>query len=150
MASEVVLKNVDNASETAEEFTRVFYKQLDNSRHLTSKLYLDTGLLVWNGNGIHGNEKIQKFLMDLPASTHVLKCLDAQHIRDNLVSNKLTYLIQACGDVTYNNDHVKTPFQQTFLVVAVDGKWKIASDSFRLQVPSAQTSVKMENQNKLF
>ncbi|XP_034834183.1 NTF2-related export protein [Maniola hyperantus] len=135
MASEVVLKNVDNACETAEEFTRVFYKQVDNSRHLTSKLYLDTGLLVWNGNGIHGNEKIQKFLMDLPASNHVLKTLDAQHIKDNLVSSKLTYLIQACGDVTYNNDQVKTPFQQTFFVVAIEGKWKIASDCFRLQVP---------------
>ncbi|CAH2268830.1 NTF2-related export protein [Pararge aegeria] len=135
MASEVIYKNIDNACETAEEFTRVFYKQLDNSRHLTSKLYLDTGLLVWNGNGINGNEKIQKFLMDLPASNHVLKTLDAQHIKDNLVSNKLTYLIQACGDVTYNNDQVKTPFQQTFLVVAIEGKWKIASDCFRLQVP---------------
>ncbi|CAG9565493.1 unnamed protein product [Danaus chrysippus] len=139
MASEVALKNVDNACETAEEFTRVFYKQVDNSRHLTSKLYLDTGLLVWNGNGINGNDKIQKFLMDLPASNHVLKTLDAQPISENVVSNKLTYLIQACGDVTYQNDDGKKPFQQTFLIVAVDGKWKIASDCFRLQVPYNQS-----------
>ncbi|XP_050353981.1 NTF2-related export protein [Nymphalis io] len=135
MANEVALKNVDSACETAEEFTRVFYKQVDNSRHLTSKLYLDTGLLVWNGNGINGNDKIQKFLMDLPASNHVLKTLDAQPISENLVANRLTYLIQACGDVTYQNDDVKKPFQQSFLIVAVEGKWKIASDCFRLQVP---------------
>lgn len=133
--SEFSTKNVDNACETAEDFTKVFYKQVDNSRHVISKLYLDTGLLVWNGNGINGNEKIQKFLMDLPASSHNLKTLDAQPISESLVANKLTYLIQACGDVVYQNDDVKKPFQQTFLLVAVDGKWKIASDCFRLQVP---------------
>ncbi|KAJ8723896.1 hypothetical protein PYW07_007876 [Mythimna separata] len=97
--SEAAVKNIDNACETAEEFTKIFYKQVDNNRHLSSKLYLDTGLLVWNGNGINGNDKIQKFLMDLPASNHVLKTLDAQPISENLVSNKLTYLIQACGDL---------------------------------------------------
>ncbi|XP_063627678.1 NTF2-related export protein [Cydia splendana] len=133
--AEISVKNVENACETAEEFTKVFYKQVDNSRHLTSKLYLDTGLLVWNGNGITGSDRIQQFLLDLPASNHVLKTLDAQPIAEALVNNKLTYLIQACGDVTYQNDEVKKPFQQTFLIVAVDGKWKIASDCFRLQVP---------------
>ncbi|KPJ18209.1 NTF2-related export protein [Papilio machaon] len=135
MTTEVGLKNVDNACETAEEFTKVYYKQLDNHRHLISKLYLDTGLLVWNGNGITGNEKIQKFIMDLPGSTHVLKTLDAQPIAESLVANKLTYLIQACGDVTYQNDNTRKHFQQTFLIVAVDGKWKIVSECFRLQVP---------------
>ncbi|KAG7297935.1 hypothetical protein JYU34_018690 [Plutella xylostella] len=133
--AEVVIKNIDNACETAEEFTKVYYQQVDHSRHLTSKLYMDTGLLVWNGNGINGNEKIQKFLMDLPPSSHTLKTLDAQPLAENLVANKLTYLIQACGDVTYQNNDTKKPFQQTFLIVAVDGKWKIASDCFRLQVP---------------
>ncbi|XP_050675395.1 NTF2-related export protein [Leptidea sinapis] len=135
MATDVTVKNVDNACETAEEFTKLFYKQLDNSRHLTSKLYLDTGLLVWNGNGITGSSKIQKFLMDLPASNHCVKTLDAQPISESFSQNNLTYLIQACGDVTYQNDDVHKPFQQTFLIVAVEGKWKIASDCYRLQVP---------------
>ncbi|XP_059053329.1 NTF2-related export protein [Achroia grisella] len=132
--AEVTAKNVDNACETAEEFTRIFYKEVDSSRRLTSKLYLDTGLLVWNGNGINGSDKIQKFLMDLPASNHVIRTLDAQPLYES-ISNKITYLIQACGDVTYQNDNIKKPFQQTFLIVAVDGKWKIATDCFRLQVP---------------
>lgn len=133
--AEAVFKNIENACETAEEFTRLFYKQLDSSRHLTSKLYLDTGLLVWNGNGINGNEKIQKFLMELPASTHVLKALDAQPISESVVSNNFTHIIQACGEVTYQNEESRKPFQETFVIVAVDGKWKIASDCFRFQVP---------------
>ncbi|XP_038206815.1 NTF2-related export protein-like [Zerene cesonia] len=135
MATEVAVKKVDNACETAEEFTKLFYKQLDNSRHLTSKLYLDTGLLVWNGNGINGNTKIQKFLLELPPSNHYVKTLDAQPVSENFMPNNLTYLIQACGDVTYQNEEERKPFQQTFLIVAVDGKWKIASDCYRLQVP---------------
>ncbi|XP_045502986.1 NTF2-related export protein [Colias croceus] len=135
MATEVAVKKVDNACETAEEFTKLFYKQLDNSRHLTSKLYLDTGLLVWNGNGINGNTKIQKFLLELPPSNHYVKTLDAQPVAENFMPNNLTYLIQACGDVTYQNEEERKPFQQTFLIVAVDGKWKIASDCYRLQVP---------------
>lgn len=135
MATELALKNVDNACETAEEFTRLFYKHLDNSRHLTSKLYLDEGLLVWNGNGIKGNAKIQKFLLDLPPSNHFIKNLDAQPVSENLMPNNLTYLIQACGDVRYQNEEVRKPFQQTFVIVAVDGKWKISTDCYRLQVP---------------
>lgn len=133
--SEAGAKRIEKACETAEEFTRVFYKQVDSSRHLTSKLYLDTGILVWNGNGVTGNDKIQKFLMDLPSSHHVLKTLDAQPIEESLVSSKLSYLIQACGEVTYHNDEGRKPFQQTFVIVAVDGKWKIVSDCFRFQVP---------------
>lgn len=129
------VKNVDNACETAEEFTKLYYKQVDNSRHLTSKLYTDDSLLVWNGNGVNGRENIQKFLMDLPGSTHSLKTLDAQPISDGIVGNNLSYLIQACGDVTYQNEESRKPFQQTFLIVAVEDKWKIASDCFRLQVP---------------
>ncbi|CAH0578101.1 unnamed protein product [Chrysodeixis includens] len=128
-------KAIEKACETAEEFTRVFYKQVDNSRHLTSKLYLDTALLVWNGNGITGSDKIQKFLMELPSSNHVLKTLDAQPIADSLVANKLSYLIQACGEVSYQNEDDQKPFQETFVIVAVDSKWKIVSDCFRFQVP---------------
>lgn len=45
-----------------------------------SRLYLDSGLLSWNGNGIRGHEQIQKFIIDLPTSDHSLVTLDAQPI----------------------------------------------------------------------
>lgn len=50
------------------------------SLQLISKLYLDTGLLAWNGNGVSGNEKIQKFYIELPSSDHVVNTLDSQPI----------------------------------------------------------------------
>lgn len=45
-----------------------------------SRLYLETGVLVWNGNGTVGNERIQKFFMDLPPSDHTLTTLDSQPV----------------------------------------------------------------------
>lgn len=84
----------------AEEFTKLYYDTTDKRRHvgisyislisnifnfqtisqLMSRLYLDSGLLSWNGNGIRGHEQIQKFIIDLPISDHSLVTLDAQPI----------------------------------------------------------------------
>lgn len=47
---------------------------------LMSKLYLESGLLSWNGNGISGSDRVQKFYIDLPPSDHVISALDAQPI----------------------------------------------------------------------
>ena len=45
---------------------------------LLSKLYMDTGLLIWNGNSVMGCMEIQQFLEKLPASEHHIVSLDAQ------------------------------------------------------------------------
>lgn len=50
-----------------------------------SRLYLETGIQVWNGNGTVGNERIQKFFMELPPSDHTLTTLDAQPIIGKLI-----------------------------------------------------------------
>lgn len=50
-----------------------------------SRLYLDTGLLAWNGNGVTGNENILKFMIDLPPTDHIINTLDAQPILGELV-----------------------------------------------------------------
>lgn len=53
-------------------------------RHKLSKLYLDNGKLVWNGNAVDGNNNIQKFYEDLPPSVHIINCLDSQPIRGKI------------------------------------------------------------------
>lgn len=60
---------------------------------LISRLYLDTGLLTWNGNGISGNDRIQKFYIELPSSDHSISTLDAQPILGiNLIIPQLLIL----------------------------------------------------------
>lgn len=45
-----------------------------------SKLYLDTGVLVWNGNGVSGKDDIQKFIEKLPSTGHTLTSLDSHNV----------------------------------------------------------------------
>ncbi|KAJ8937762.1 hypothetical protein NQ318_006625 [Aromia moschata] len=114
---------IDQACRIAEEFTKLYYETIDKRRHLMSRLYLETGLLAWNGNGVTGNENIQKFVIDLPP-----------YRPHTAVSGQLTFMIQASGSVKYQDKTPKT-FQQNFVVTAQGDKWKIVSDCFRVQEP---------------
>ncbi|CAH0546640.1 unnamed protein product [Brassicogethes aeneus] len=125
-------EKIDLACRTAEEFTKLYYQTIDQRRHLMSRLYLDSGLLSWNGNGVTGNETIQKFVIELPPSEHTVQTLDAQPILDNVVNGQLTFMIQASGIVKYQQNSAKN-FQQNFIITAQGDKWKIVSDCFRLQ-----------------
>lgn len=141
-----VIGKIDQACNTAEEFTKLYYKNMDKSRHVISKLYMDTGVLVWNGNGMTGDDRIQKFILELPASEHVLNTLDAQPIVDSSISSQQTLLIQVSGTVRFTDyqvsgtfkytDKLEKSFQQTFMITAQGDKWKIVSDCFRLLGPT--------------
>nr|CAI5862830.1 unnamed protein product [Callosobruchus analis] len=125
---------INEACRVAEEFTKLYYETVDRKRHLISRLYLDTGLLSWNGNGVTGNQNILKFMIDLPTTDHSITTLDAQPILDSAVNGQLSFIIQVSGSVRYQDKPSKT-FQQNFVVTAQGDKWKIVSDCFRLQEP---------------
>uniref|UniRef100_A0AAR5NYI0 NTF2-related export protein n=2 Tax=Dendroctonus ponderosae TaxID=77166 RepID=A0AAR5NYI0_DENPD len=134
MSNIEIKAKIDQACRVAEDFTKLYYDTIDKRRHLISRLYLETGLLSWNGNGVKGHEDIQKFIIDLPTSDHTLVTLDAQPILDSAVSGQLTFIIQASGTVKYQDKTPKT-FQQNFVVTAQGDKWKIVSDCLRIQEP---------------
>ncbi|XP_019878504.1 NTF2-related export protein [Aethina tumida] len=125
-------EKIDLACRTAEEFTKLYYQTIDHRRHLMSRLYLDTGLFSYNGNGASGNEMIQKFVIELPPSEHMVVTLDAQPISDTVVNGQLTFVIQTSGTVKYQTNPSQN-FQQNFIITAQGDKWKIVSDCFRLQ-----------------
>ncbi|XP_015586198.1 NTF2-related export protein [Cephus cinctus] len=123
---------IDHACRTAEEFTKLYYESLDKRRYLISRLYLDSAVLIWNGNGIEGKDHIQKFWIDLPSTNHTITTLDAQPITGPAVADQLTFLVKVSGQVKYQEKSSK-PFNQNFLITAVGDKWKIVSDCFRAQ-----------------
>lgn len=123
--------NIEESSRTAEDFTKLYYESLDKKRHQMSRLYLDNGIAVWNGNDITGKENIQKFFEGLPATEHTVVTVDAQPVIDEAVSTQRTLLIIVSGSIRFNNS--TKPFQQTFMVTAQGDKWKIVSDCFRIQ-----------------
>ncbi|XP_059622313.1 NTF2-related export protein [Phlebotomus argentipes] len=130
---DALLDKMDQACRTAEEFTKLYYESMDKRRHQMFRLYLDNGILVWNGNGVTGKDDIQKFFQELPVSDHQTNTLDAQPVLDAAVSTQLTFLIQVSGSVKFSNDGLARPFQQTFIITAQADKWKIVSDCYRLQ-----------------
>lgn len=97
-----------------------------------SRLYMDTAIVVWNGNATTGKDEIQKFFQDLPASEHSITTLDAQPVIDEATANQKTLLIMVSGMFRPQNSQQKQ-FQQTFMVTAQGDKWKIVSDCFRIQ-----------------
>lgn len=123
--------NIEESSRTAEDFTKLYYESLDKKRHQMSRLYLDNGVAVWNGNDITGKENIQKFFESLPATEHTVVTVDAQPVIDEAVSSQRTLLLVVSGSIRLNNS--SKPFQQTFMVTAQGDKWKIVSDCFRIQ-----------------
>lgn len=116
----------------AEDFVKLYYESADKRRHQMSKLYMDNGTYVWNGNAAVGKENIQKFYQELPPSEHNYMTVDAQPISDNAVSNSFTFLVQVSGTVKFQDSPSKA-FQQTFMLTAQQEKWKIVNDCFRLQ-----------------
>jgi Nuclear transport factor 2 (NTF2) domain. len=56
------------------------YKSSVYLLQLMSRYYLDTGILVWNGNGTVGKDLIQKFFEGLPPTEHTLTSLDSQPV----------------------------------------------------------------------
>lgn len=121
---------IDEACRTAEEFTKLYYENLDKRRYLMSRLYMDAATLIWNGNGVENKENIQKFWTDLPPSEHTIVTLDAQPVTSPGTSTELTFLIKVSGQVKLEEKSSK-PFNQTFLITAVGDKWKIVTDCFR-------------------
>lgn len=79
-----------------------------------SKLYLDTGILVWNGNGTSGNDQIQKFLMELPTTDHTLNTLDAQPI----IGKATTFIINQ--EISLLNFDRKLNFWKKFTWIGIE------------------------------
>lgn len=114
-----------------------------------SRLYLDNGLLVWNGNEASGKENIQKYFLDLPSSIHNVITLDTQPIIDESTVYAPTFIIQVSGNVKFHENAPK-PFQQSFMITAQGDKWKIATDCFRLQDALSLVEKKWKKEKKNF
>lgn len=97
-----------------------------------SRLYLDNGIAVWNGNGTTGKDNIQKYFLELPSTEHSVSTLDAQPVNDDATMNQKTLLVMVSGMFRLQGNPPKQ-FQQTFMITAEGDKWKIASDCFRIQ-----------------
>lgn len=129
-----LIEHINGAANTADDFTKLYYEHRDKRKTMKG-LYMSNGLLVFNGNGVTGDTEIASYLQKLPPAEHQITTLDAQPIIDSNAGK--TILIQTSGLVRFDNQKSSKAFQQSFLITACstsDGiKWKIVTDTFRLQ-----------------
>lgn len=124
-----MLEQINEAASVAHEFTKHYYEHRDKRKAMKG-FYMSNGLLVFNGNNISGDTEVADFLQKLPPTEHMIVTLDAQPIIESNAGK--TNIIQTSGTVKIDSQKSKA-FQQSFLITAVDTKWKIVTDTFRLQ-----------------
>ncbi|XP_065667745.1 NTF2-related export protein 2 [Hydra vulgaris] len=121
----------DKACESAEEFSTLYYNTYDKQRHLLQKLYTDMSSVIWNGNGYHGLTSINNLFINLPITSHELSTLDCQPISSVACPDRTSILLVCEGAVKYGNEKQRKYFTQKFILMDVNGNWKIANDCFR-------------------
>ena len=127
------LEKSNMANRTAEDFSNLYYKKMDQERHTMEKMYHPDATMTWNGNPIEGIQNIQKFCLEkIPKSSTYIQSLDTQPVHDSAVGGQTTVLVTVAGTVKYGHSH-PVNFQQNFLITAKDGKWKVVTDTFRSQ-----------------
>ena len=131
MTDDIVKAN--QATSTAETFSQLYYKKMDQERHTIDRMYHENATMTWNGNPIEGIQNIQKFCLErIPKSSTFVQSLDAQPVHDSAVGGQTTVLVTVAGTVKYGHTQ-PVNFQQNFLITAKDSKWKVVTDTFRSQ-----------------
>lgn len=75
------VEKINQAVATAETFSNLYYKKLDNERHTIDKMYHENATMTWNGNPIEGIQNIQKFCLDnIPKTSTYVQSLGECHV----------------------------------------------------------------------
>jgi len=126
---------VSTASKAGLDFAKIFYKTLDEKRHLLGNIYKDTAQVIWNGNNHNGKELISKFYTSLPSSETSLLSVDAQPIFTQFQEGTPTVMITCTGNLKLKGLQ-NAGFTETFLVTSEGASWKVLRDTFRFHEPA--------------
>lgn len=122
---------LDQVASDGTKFAELFYRQLDKSRGNINGLYHPTlATLIWNGNSVTGLDDIIKFYESLPPTETTLMTVDAQPILDLPTFNGQVTMTVTCAGRMKVGDKTKF-FNESFLLVAENNKWKVFADTYR-------------------
>ncbi|CAL8104867.1 unnamed protein product [Orchesella dallaii] len=124
--------SIDEAAKVGEDFVRLYYKTIEQRPHRVYLLYLESAVVIWDGNPHVGTSVVQKLFEDLPPMTFSIVSMDAQPLSTIAVGQQKSFLVNVGGSYRISGSGSKS-FSQTFVVTAEEGKWKVASDLFRTQ-----------------
>ncbi|ODM94945.1 NTF2-related export protein 2 [Orchesella cincta] len=124
-------KDQDEAQEVAQQFCKTYYETVQKKPHLVAQLYLQTPVLIWDGNPILSREQIQQFFEQLPSLTFNLMTMDAHPANPLAVGPRKTYIIKTAGLYRVSGPGSQKQFSQDIVLTAEGSNWRIASDTFR-------------------
>uniref|UniRef100_A0A182PFW3 NTF2-related export protein n=1 Tax=Anopheles epiroticus TaxID=199890 RepID=A0A182PFW3_9DIPT len=119
------------AFKASHTFIKDYYYHMDKLRHYIARLYTDDAVLIWNGHGVKGKQKIQDLFRHVPFAEHKILSLDAQPYMESSFQSPLSFMVQIAGKVQYKGKPW-TAFQQSCMIVADCAKYKIVWDCYRL------------------
>ncbi|ODM98500.1 NTF2-related export protein 2 [Orchesella cincta] len=125
----------DEALKVAETFCKTYYETVQKKPHLVSQLYLDTPVMIWDGNPILNQQQIQSFFEQLPSLTFSLMALDCHPASALAVGSRKTFFIKAAGLYRVSGPGSQKQFTQDIVLTADGNKYKIAVDTFRTKHP---------------
>ncbi|ODN02598.1 NTF2-related export protein [Orchesella cincta] len=131
---------IDEASKVGEDFVRLYYKTIEQRPHRVYLLYLDSAVVIWDGNPHVGTPVVQKLFEDLPSLTFNVVSMDAHPLSNIAVGQQKSFIINVGGSYRISGSGSKG-FTQNFVVTAEGGKWKVASDVFRSQISPNQAVI---------
>ncbi|CAL8108171.1 unnamed protein product [Orchesella dallaii] len=124
-------KDQDDAQDVAEKFCKTYYDTIQKKPHLVSQLYLETSVLIWDGNPLLGQDQIQKCFEQLPSLTFNVMTMDSHPINPLAVGPRKTFIIKTAGVYRVSGPGSQKQFSQDIVLTTEGDKWRIASDTFR-------------------
>ncbi|XP_037953008.1 NTF2-related export protein-like [Teleopsis dalmanni] len=121
---------VKTADAVTKEFVLVYYNNMDNNRDKIGDMFARDSMYVFDGNRTTGLASIQKYIFDLPTTSHVICNINPQPVfgPNDEVS---TIIVNTAGYVKHDGKKPKD-FTESFVLSYVDDQWKIRSSVVRL------------------
>ena len=111
----------------AEQFTQLFYRNIDGQRAQLRAFYRPTSTILWNGNAFIGGDAYTDFMTRFPPTSHEVHSFDCHPVDSAMLSGvpipgePPSMILVVSGNVRYGEEREKRGFSESFLLKA-DGE----------------------------
>ena len=122
----------------AEQFTLLFYRNLDGPRSQLRAFYRPTSTILWNGNAFIGGDAFTDFVMRFPPTSHEVHSFDCHPVDSGIFSGgpnlgePLSMILVVSGSVRFGDEREKRGFSESFLLKADGEVFYVANHVNRL------------------
>ena len=108
MSDDEMVQKINQAASTAETFSHLYYKKLDQERHTIDQKYHENAIKAWNGKPVDGVTNIQQILLE--------KFQKSKPVHAAAAAGQTTVLVNVVATVYGTSQPVN--FQQNFFLTA--------------------------------